>query len=142
MRKERVILSFIALLIGLAVAGGAFYLYQQTQNKPQEVKSETVVSIPTPTPDGDSELLVIEKPKNEDVISSKTLTVSGKTLPESTVVAQTEVDEQVAISSNNGDFQFTIEVEGGLNIISITAVLPDGTEVNEERVITYSEEDF
>lgn len=142
MKKERVILSFIALLIGLAVAGGAFYVYQQTQKNPSDVKSDTVVSIPEPTPVDQSHLLLVEKPKNEEVITSQTVTVSGKTLPDTVLVAQTESGEQVAKASSNGNFQFSIDINEGVNVFSITALFTDGTQKSEERVITYSEEDF
>lgn len=142
MKKERVILSFIALLIGLAVAGGAFYVFQQMQTSDGEVKNDTVVSIPDPTPVDSSHLLSIEKPKNEEVISSQTVSVSGKTLPDTVLVVQTDSGEDVARSSSNGSFQFSIDVDDGVNVFNVTALFADGTQKSELRTITYSEEDF
>lgn len=140
MKKERVILSFIALLIGLMVAGGAFFLYENAKaSAPEE---ETVVSVPTPSVTEEATRLKIDKPQNEDVITSRTVTVSGKTEPNAVLIAQSAADEQVAKASANGSFQFTLDIEEGLNIINITAILADGTEVSEIRTITYSQEDF
>lgn len=141
MKKERVILSFIALLIGLMVAGGAFFLYENAKaSAPKE--EETVVSVPTPSTTEEASSLKIDKPQNEDVISSRTVTISGKTEPNAVIVAQSAADEQVAKASANGSFQFTLDIEEGLNTINVTAILADGTEVSEIRTITYSQEDF
>lgn len=141
MKKERVILSFIALLIGLVVAGSAFYLYDRAKAQEGDSDQSTVI-LPTPAPNEDGNLLVIDKPQNEDVISSRSVTVTGNTLPDTYVVAQSLSEEQVAKSSSNGSFQFTLDIEDGLNIISITAIFSDGTQKTEKRVITYSTEDF
>lgn len=141
MKKERVILSFIALFIGLLVAGSAFYLYNQSKTEANETE-ETTVSVPTPTPGEEGNLLIIDKPKNEDVITSRSVTISGKTLPDTMLVAQSESEEQVGKSSANGSFQFTVDIADGLNVINITALYPDGTQKSETRVITYSNEDF
>lgn len=142
MKKERIILSFFALLIGLAVAGGAFYLYQNTQKGEPEVMSDTVVNIPTPTLQPNQNLLTIEKPQNEDVVSSQSITISGKTLPDTSIVAQTGTDEQIAEASSNGSFQLTIDIDEGVNIIQITAIYADGSQKSEQLTITHSEEDF
>lgn len=143
MKKERIILSFFALLIGLAVAGGAFYVYQTTRNqKPAEVMSETIVDIPSPTPQPNQNLLIIEKPQNEDVISSQSVTISGKTLPNTTIVAQTESEEQVAKAQSNGSFQMTVDIEDGVNVIQITAIYEDGSQNSQKLTITHSEEEF
>lgn len=141
MKKERVILSFIALLIGLVVAGAAFYLYESTKTEEKDSPTTTVV-LPTPTPTEEGNLFVIDKPKNEEVVSSRSVTITGTTLPETYVIAQSTVEEQVAKSSNNGSFQFTLDIEDGVNVISITAVYPDGTQKTEKRIITHSTEDF
>lgn len=142
MKKERIILSFFALFIGLAVAGGAFYLYQNTRSGEEEVMSDTIIDIPTPTPAENQNLLSIERPQNEDVVTSQSITISGKTLPDTTIVAQTESDEQIAQASSNGSFQLTVDIDEGINIIQITAMYQDGTQKSQQLTITQSDEDF
>src|SRR4051812_8102399 len=41
MKAERIILSLIALFVGLLVAGGAFYIYQMTKQIPAD-KTDTI----------------------------------------------------------------------------------------------------
>ena len=49
MKKEKTVLSLIAITIGLLFAGVAFYIYQYTKILPP-VKTKTVsVNAPTPT---------------------------------------------------------------------------------------------
>lgn len=142
MKAERIILSLIALFVGLLVAGGAFYIYQMTQQISQD-KSDTITikSHPTPTPNSNN-YLVIDSPKEEDLTDRKTITVSGKTIPESTIIISTESDDQVVKPTSTGTFNATQTIDDGVNIISITSIFPDGTEKTIKRSITYTTEDF
>lgn len=143
MKAERVILSFIALLIGLGVAGGIFYLYQSTKivQTPGNKPLPTIV-LPSPTPDASSDLLVIDKPKDEDVLTSSTVTISGKTESDATIIVDSGSDQQAAKPTGNGSFTLTISLEEGENLIRILAKFPDGTEKIEQRTVTVSSESF
>ena len=142
MKSERIILSLIALFVGLLVAGGAFYIYQMTQQLPQD-KSDTITikSHPTPTPNS-NDFLVIDSPKDEGLIDRKTITVSGKTIPGSTIIVSSESDDQVVKPAPTGTFSVTVTIDTGVNILSITAIFPDGTEKTIMRTITFTTEDF
>lgn len=142
MKTERIILSLIALFVGLLVAGGAFYIYQMTKQIPQD-RSDTITikSHPTPTPNS-NDYLAIDSPKDEDVLDRKTITVSGKTLPGSTVIVSTESDDQVVQPTPTGTFSVTATIDDGVNLLSITSIFPDGTEKNIKRSVSYSAEDF
>lgn len=143
MKAERVILSFIALLIGLGVAGGVFYLYQSTKtvDSPGKKPLPTVV-VPTPTPEQSAHLLTIEKPKDEEVLEDDTVTVSGKTDPGAIIIVDTESDQQVATPAQSGAFTLTLSLESGENVITILAKYPDGSEQSEQRTVTISSENF
>lgn len=142
MKTERIILSLIALFVGLLVAGGAFYIYQMTKQIPQD-KTDTITikSHPTPTPNS-NDYLTIDSPKDEEVLDRKTITVSGKTIPNSTVIVSTESEDQVVKPTATGTFSVTATIDDGVNILSITSIFPDGTEKNVKRSISYTSEDF
>lgn len=141
MKQERVILSFIMVIIGLLVAGVAFYLYQGTKTVPRSRTSIQVAS-PTPTPINTSVYLNVDNPTDESVVDNKTVTVSGKTTPDATVVIITNSDQKVLQPSGQGDFSTTITITDGANLIRVIAFSSDGQSATVQKTITYSTEDF
>ncbi len=141
MKQERVILSFIMVVIGLLVAGVAFYIYQGTKTIPVS-KTTVSVAAPTPTPIGASVYLNVNSPANESVVDNKTVTVSGKTTSDATIVIMTNSDQKVVKPSGQGDFSTTVIITSGANLIRVTAFGSDGQSETIQRTITYSTEDF
>jgi cytoskeletal protein RodZ len=146
MKAERLILSVVAIVVGLIAAGIAFYLYQMTITvPPSKNQSLTIKSLktatPTPTPN-DENFLTVENPKDESVVDKKTVTISGKTTPKSTIVVSTENDDQVVTPASNGNYTLNEPIGSGTNVIQITSVFPNGEEQKEIRTVTYSTESF
>ncbi len=141
MKQERVILSFIMVVIGLLVAGVAFYIYQGTKTI-SVTKTTVSVATPTPTPIANSIYLNVDSPKDESVTDNKTVTISGKTTPDATIVIMTNSDQEVIEPSGQGDFSTTITVANGGNLIRIIAFGNDGQSTSIQRTVTYSLEDF
>lgn len=142
MKTEKVIISFIAVIVGIIAAGIAFYFYQSTKTiTPPKTTITPVAKTPTPTVDS-SFFLTLDVPKDEDVVEKKTITVSGKTIPEATVIISTQVSEEVVTPSRTGNFTTTTTIENGTNLIEVIAIAPDGRDKKEIRTITYSTESF
>lgn len=141
MKQERVILSFIMVLIGLLVAGIAFYFYQTTKVVPDKSSVGTSNQAPTQTPKP-TIFLVLNEPANEIVVSNKTLSVSGKTNAEATIVIITDSDQLVLKPSSQGDFSTTITLSNGQNLIRVRAITPSGETTVLDRTVTYSTETF
>ena len=144
MKAEKLILSLVAIIVGLIAAGIAFYLYQMTKTLPPS-KNQTL-SIkpeitPTPTPNNEN-FLTIENPKDEEVFDKKTITISGKTTPKSNIIVSSENNDQVVTPSETGEFTLTVSIEAGTNIIQITAIFPNGEEKKVTRTVTYTTENF
>lgn len=141
MRAERIILSFIAVIFGLLVAGVAFFIYQSTKTiSPSKITTVTI-NQPTPTPIP-SVLLTIDQPANESVVNIKSITISGKTTPDATLVLTTDTDDQVDTPASNGNYAITTTLNDGANQITITAIAPDGQETKKTITVTYSTEEF
>lgn len=140
MTKEKIILSFAAVLIGLLVASGVFYFYQQTKILSPE-KQKTVLTQPSPTPKP-LVLLVVDEPVDEKIYDTKIVKVSGKTEPDALIVILTENSEDVLNPAKNGDFSTTVTLENGANLIQITAIGKNGDTNTIERTISYSSESF
>lgn len=140
MKQERVVLSFIMVLIGLLVAGTAFYFYQTTKVIPDKSNTSNIIS-PTPTPKP-TIFLSLSQPNNESVVSSKTLKISGKTEVGATVVIITDSDQLILEPSSQGDFSTTIIISNGQNLINIHAISQNGDTTSVQRTVTYSTENF
>lgn len=144
MKAEKVLLSFVAVLIGLVAAGGAFYLYQATRTVPA-AKPKQIAIIPSPTtaPLSDkNHLLNIDNPKDEAVFDKKLISVSGKSIAGALLTISSEDSDQVVKPASNGDFTLTTTIPNGTSILNITAVFPDGTEKKIIRTVTFSTESF
>ena len=142
MKSERVILSFIAVLIGLLVAGASFYVYQHYfKNAP--VKSQTVtVKTVTPTPDTSNDYITLDKPTDEQVLTTHSIQVSGKATKDTTIIVATPIGDAVAIASADGNFSLATTIDDNTNVVLITAIFPDGTEQQITRTETYSTQTF
>ena len=140
MKQERVILSFVMVLIGLVVAGVLFYFYQSTKVVPDRSTSSQITT-PTPSPKP-TIFLSLSQPINESVVANKTLTVSGKTEPGATVIVFTGSDQDILQPSAQGDFSTTITLASDQNIITVWAINPNGESASIQRTVTYSTDNF
>lgn len=144
MKAEKVILSFVAVLIGLVAAGAAFYLYQMTQSVPSPKNKPLTVATnitPTPTPNN-GDFLNVDQPVDESVSGNEQITVSGDTTKNSTVVISTENDDDVIQPATNGSFTTTETIPQGTSLLQITSIFPDGTEQKVLRTVTFSTDQF
>lgn len=141
MKKEKVILSFIATLVGLTLAGVIFYFYESSKTVPSSTTKtiSIVASSPTPKP---SIFLTLDSPKDEEVVSKKIITISGKTAPDATVAIITKNSQDIITPALNGDFSTTLNIEDGPNLVEITAIAQNGESVKVLRTITFSTEEF
>jgi hypothetical protein len=141
MKQERVILSFIMVLIGLLVAGALFYFYQSTKNVSPSTTGIVRQTSPSPTPKPKI-YLSLNQPSDEQVLSNKTLSIGGKTNPGATVIIITAADQEVLQPSSQGDFSTTITLDDGQNLIQIRSILPSGETISLQRTVTYSTDSF
>ena len=143
MKAERIILSFVAVLIGLGVAGGAYYIYQHyIKTQPQKVQTVTVNTPPSPTPGNSGDYITVDQPGDESVQSSRAIVVSGKATKNSTIILSTPSTDQSGIASADGSYSLSTTLDDDTNLIYVTAIFPDGTEQRVAKTVTYSTESF
>jgi len=141
MRKEKIILSIAAAVIGIFVALVGFFLYQSTKKvNPSEIKKISINS-PSPTP-SPGIFLNVERPRDEEVVDERIITVSGKTVPLAKIVILTQGSEEAAVAAANGNFSTEITLSSSENIIEIIAISPNGEVTIVKRVVTYTTESF
>ena len=143
MKTEKIVISFIAVTIGILVAGGAFYAYQTTKIVSTEgAKTVSLTATITPTPQKSQVVLQIDSPKDEDVIATKIVTITGKTNPDAIIVITTSSNDQVVTPAVNGSFSTTAVLDSGENVIEIRAIAKNGEETKVIRTVTVSTESF
>ncbi|MGH7246180.1 MAG: hypothetical protein ACREGI_04575 [Candidatus Levyibacteriota bacterium] len=141
MKTEKIVLSFIAVVVGLMVAGIAFYAYQTTKTIPNQNNKTVTIHPATPTPKP-SVYLFIDTPTDLSVTDSKTLKVSGKTAPDATLIISTGTSDVVITPQSTGSFSSTITIQDGENQLLLTAIAPNGEETKKTLTVTYSTENF
>lgn len=144
--KERIIIVFVAVIIGLVLTTVGYLLYQSF-NSPVAPKSPAkpitdILSSSSPTPDPNNLYVTLTDPKNESITDKRTITVKGKTNPGNTVILSSNQEDIVATPADNGTFSTSITINAGANILIARAVSPNGEEVQEEYSVTFVSEDF
>ncbi len=141
MRKEKIILSTAAVLIGILVAVGLFFFYQSTRQLRSTQIKKITIETPTPSQAGGM-FLSIDSPKDEEVVSNREIKVSGKTVPNANIVILGGSFEEAAQANKDGDFSTSITLSANENILEISAIAPNGESAKAVRVVTYSTENF
>lgn len=140
MFKEKVLVTFLAILGGIVFSIGLFFIYQKTQQlstKPPSNK-ETVEITPTPV----KFFLNIDNPQNEAVFDKKIIQLSGKTLGTAVVVIMGQDKEFVLMPAADGSFSTTITLLDGVNQVEVIAINADGKIITDKLTATYTKEDF
>src|SRR3989338_2530464 len=100
MAKERLILSFVAILAGLIVASSIFYFYQQ---KTQSVSKNDSPAPSAPVQNGQT-ALIIESPENESITDKKTVEVVGIATPNSLILISADTKDYIFLAKDDGSF--------------------------------------
>lgn len=137
--RERIVIVFIAIAIGLLVTTLIFFLYQQTKTIPQGTIN--TLGSPTKAPSQDV-YLVVEAPVDEQISDRRSIQVKGKTDPDNTIIVSTNIEDEVVKPTSDGRFSVTITIDAGANVLVTRAIAPSGEETVDRRVITFSAEEF
>lgn len=143
MKAEKVILSFVAVFVGLIAAGVAFYLYQSTKITPVQTKSPatTVTVAATPTTSG-LDTFTVDTPQDEQVFDKKLINIKGTAVKGAVVTVSTDDTDQVVQPADNGVFTLTQTIPDDTSVIEISVIFPDGTQKKIDRTVTFSTANF
>ncbi len=140
MRIEKIILALVGVVAGLFVAGIAFYIYQTTRTiSPTTIKTITLES---PTPTASPVPLAITSPVDGSVSTSRIVTLNGKTDSQATIVVTSDTTNTVVVPSASGDFSLSLTVAPGANRIIVTAIMPNGQDVQQTLTVSVETNDF
>ena len=138
--RERIVIVFIAIAIGLIVTTLIFLLYQQTRSidNAQGPVAQTL----SPAPNDSSYFLQVDEPQDEALSDKRSIRVRGKTNPENAIVVSTNQEDVAAKPTPDGKFSVTITIDTGANIIITRAITSNGEILSDTRAITFNTEEF
>ncbi len=142
MKAEKIVLSFVAVLVGLIAAGGAFYLYQATKIVSGENNDPLEAINPSPAENNNDYLFIIDSPKDEEVFDKRSINIKGKTLPGTTIIASSDDIDEIVTPAENGNFTLTMSIPEGTSVLNFAAIFPDGNEKIIKKTVTFTTEDF
>lgn len=132
MRKELIWAGIIGITFGLIIAFGAWRINSS-------LKPNSPIATMTPPPDRpEEENISLDKPENDDVITSNTVTVSGITKPQSLLVVSGEVGDYIIQSDNGGIFAQDVDLNPGVNQIKVTLLSKNGNQTFQKVLVVYS----
>jgi hypothetical protein len=128
------------LLLSLAFLAGLYFVLNKDINYTQSLISDYNTPV---TMKPASFTLDIKNPEDESLIATKSLVISGKTGPKSSVVVAVDGISSTYTgveADSNGDFQLTVSLANGLNMLEIMAFDQQGNSKSLKRSVYYTEE--
>lgn len=132
--KTFVISQIFILILGLIFTLGIYYLMSQPQNQTSNLTSSgTITSAPSTL------MLNLNSPDDDALSFSSSILISGKTLPNLSVLV-TSTKDLVVQSKKDGSFSADVELSPGVNEIMVVAFDASGEERKIQRTVYYSKE--
>lgn len=139
--KERIVIIFIAVTLGLLATTIGFFLYESS--KPNTEINATTQKQAKPQPVVKDEVnLSVSDPKDESVTTNRTVQVKGTTDPQNTVIISTNQEDIAVSPTSQGTFTASVSIDAGENKLIVEAIDSAGNSKKEIRTISFSSGDF
>lgn len=141
MSKSYLLLIIVLVVAILAIGGFAFYRSTTVQTPPSA--SPTTPTVPSQPPATTTPpaaplqkmiSLTVSSPTNGQIVSTPTVTVSGKTIPNADVA----VNDKDLKANASGNFTTVLTLDEGDNNISVTASDENGSYSEWNGTVTYT----
>lgn len=140
--KERVVIIFIAVTLGLLATTIGFFLYESAKPTKGGNESKSQVSTKNQPQTNEGIMLTISEPKDESLTTKRSILIKGRTDPQNTLIFSSNGDDVVASPTPEGDFTATISIDIGVNTLTTQAISPNGESKKDIRTISFSSEEF
>lgn len=135
MRKELIWAGIIGISFGVVIAFG-IYRINLSFNKDKRTELKQKINL-TNTVSSEFKI-ALDKPENNDVVTTGTITVSGITKPLVWVTLSGESGDYTIQSGTDGIFVQDVDLISGINQIKITAFDKEGNQSLEKVLVVYS----
>jgi hypothetical protein len=139
MRKEVVWAIAAGIILGIVVAYGVYRINSAVSENKKVVAQKSPNTLPTTTPEVKLESkIVIDKPNSNDVITEKSVEVSGITKPATWVIINSQPGDYITQSDSSGAFKATVDLSSGINTLKVSSVNDSGEQNLATVTIVYS----
>lgn len=138
MKKEVLVAILVGFIIGLIITFG-IYQAQKMYLDPQTISETLTPPQETSNPDDqvNAHELRIVSPQDNEIMDSKTISITGFTTPLSYVTVVSDFSEASTQASNAGSFTVDIELDELANVLTLTSITETGQITQESITITY-----
>lgn len=145
MRKEVIFAILIGAVFGIAIVLGVRRLNTNNDTEPRtannNVTEQPENETPTSTQDdtnAEEIFIATSSPIDKSVITSTPVTITGLTLSNSWVVMISDDEEMITQANSSGEFNFDVELSGGLNQLKLVAMDLQGNQAAEEINLVFT----
>lgn len=138
MKKEAIFAIIIGIILGLAITFGIYKFRQTTAPSAEDQIEKIEQQTPSDTTEPSNEKLLITAPKDESILSSSNLRISGNADANEMIVILVNDKEYITQADSIGAFAKDVELDQGGNIIEVTAIAADGKQTTVTQHIVVS----
>jgi hypothetical protein len=135
--KKPISLSSLAICLGLALilvgagAGIAHLIQKQSESK--------ILTTPGITTSFEEEItLQVDEPAPNTTTNDSIMKIAGTTAPNTAVIVFGSKKSKFTTSDASGNFEVMLELNSGLNMLSITAIANDGRQKTISLAVEYT----
>lgn len=139
MRKEIIFAVILGIILGGIILYGLHLANDATKDLSQNITAPTPTpnqiqteTTPSPVPEN---TIIITSPKNNSVVNTNKITLSGLAPKNTDLAVISEKSENLVKTEDNGNFNHEITLIGGENEISISAIINNELKTTEITVI-------
>lgn len=149
MLKELLIAILLGALLGFGATGTYFAITHEKPDTSQEVTQEqvqdennsdtnTIEDTSDTSLSTTSQSVVILSPETETYTDKSSITIKGNSVANSAIIAVTPLDTYQTVASDTGSFELDVDLEAGVNLITVNSIDPQNNQSQAEIIITYS----
>ncbi len=135
MRKEVLYAIIFGVILGGIILFGINLANNSVTNLPPESNPPLVTQ---PTPSVTKNTFEIISPQNHAVITEKTITLTGKATPNTSIAITSELDDLILEVSSEGNFSAEINLLAGENTLTVSNLVKDSLIETESITVIQS----
>lgn len=133
--KQFILSQLLILIVSLSFLAGLYYIVNiQYQKPPKVFENGPVTALPKTLQ------LDLDQPDDNSLTFQSSIVVSGQTAPKLNVLISTDINDTIIQSKPDGSFSTVLDLDEGVNQITVVVFDPTGDSKSIKRTVYYSKE--